>query len=450
MKQTFSTKSKIIEFSKVMFPIVVSQIAIISTSFFSTVMAGHLSEADLAGVALGTNLYLPFFTALIGVVSALTPIIAGYYGAEKFQSIGFATGQGIYWSVLLSLIFIVLGYLSVPTVLEHLALTPQVEQVTSDFLFYLSFGMPIFFVFVVLKNLIDAHGLTRITMGITIFTVPINISLNYVFMYGAFGMPSFGGAGAGLGMAVSFCVSFLIAALIVMFMKPFSDYKIFQTYVRPSFATWIRHLKIGVPIGGAIFCENSIFGVVGLWMSVYGTTIIAAHQVTINFTTLMYMIPLSASFALAILVGYEIGAGRERDARNYITIGRVWAFSFIGILTLIAFQYRVEIAEIYTTSPEVLRILPTFLIYGALMQVADSINAPIQGALRGYKDVNITFLLSLVSYWAIGLPLGIFLAYNTSFSYYGFWLGLTAGVVFGAIFLFLRMKTVQKKLLKNG
>ena len=449
MKQTFSLRHKIIEFLRVMLPILISQVAVIAANFFNMVMAGHLSDEDLAGVAFGVNLYLPFFTSLMGVVSALTPIIARYYGAGKYQNIGYETGQGIYWSFLLAVMFVIMGYIFVPVILPLLSLAPMVEQVTKDYLFYCSFGVPIFFVFVALKNLIDAHGKTRLTMAITLTTVPINIFLNYVFMYGAFGMESYGGAGAGIGTAITYCIAFLIAAAIVLFMTPFSSYKIFRMMPKPAFHIWKNHLKLGLPIGGAIFCENSIFGAVGILMTIYGTTVMAAHQVTMNFTTLIYMTPLSVSFALAILVGYEVGAKRFDDAKTYITIGRVWAVVFIAVITAFAFHFREEISEVYTSSPKILEILPMFLLYGAFMQVADSINAPIQGALRGYKDVNVAFFLSLVSYWIIGLPFGLFLANYTDFSYYGFWVGLIVGVAIGAIFLTLRLKKVQKSIVSS-
>lgn len=447
MKQTFSLKDKTIEFLKVMLPILISQVAVIAANFFNMVMAGHLSDEDLAGVAFGVNLYLPFFTSLMGVISALTPIIARYYGAGKFQNIGYETGQGIYWALILSFMFVAMGYIFLPLLLPLLSLEPLVEQITKDYLFYVSFGIPIFFVFVVLKNLIDAHGKTRLTMAITLTTVPINIVLNYVFMYGAFGMESYGGAGAGIGTAITYAVNFLIASVIVLFMHPFSGYKIFRMMPKPQLNIWKNHLKLGLPIGGAIFCENSIFGAVGILMTAYGTTVMAAHQVTMNFTTLIYMTPLSVSFALAILVGYEAGAKRFKDAKTYIVIGRVWTVVFIAAVTAFAFQYREEIAAVYTSSHKVLEILPTFLLYGAFMQVADSLNAPIQGALRGYKDVNAAFLFSLLSYWIIGLPFGLLLANYTSFSYYGFWLGLVAGVGIGAICLSFRLKTVQKSII---
>ncbi|MBR3722319.1 MAG: MATE family efflux transporter [Selenomonadaceae bacterium] len=445
MRHTLSYGDKWREFANVALPIFVAQVAIIATSFFNTVMAGHLGEEDLAGVALGVNLFLPFFTSFMGIISALTPIIAGYYGAGKYRDIGYQTGQGIYWAILLSFLFVGAGYVFVPKILPHLSLAPEVETITRDYLFFLSFGIPFFFVFAVLKNLIDSHGYTKLTMGITIFTVPVNIGLNYVFMYGAYGFPKLGGAGAGIGSAATFIITFLVTAQLVMYMNPFAKYKIFMKLPLPSFRIWLRHLKVGLPIGGTIFCENSIFGVVGILMTAYGTSIIAAHQVNMNFTTLMYMVPFSVSMSLAILVGYEIGAGREKDARAYIKIGRIFAAAFIGMLTVTALQFREEIAAVYTSSPNVLKILPTFLVYGAFMQVADSLNAPIQGALRGYKDVNATFLLAVLSYWAIGLPTGYVLANYTDFQYYGYWVGLITGVLCGAALLSLRLKTVQKK-----
>ena len=445
MKRTYSKWQKLRQLFTVLLPICVTQLAIVSTGFFNTVMAGHISQQDLAGVAVGVNLFLPFFGAFLGIISGLTPTISQLYGAGKREKIGYIVKQGFYWALTLAVLFIGAGWLVVPQILPLLALEPQVGYITVHYLMAVSVGIVPIFLAAVLRNFIDAHGRTRLTMLITMTTVPVNIALNYVFMYGHFGLPAFGGIGAGVGSAIALTLNLLLNVLAVTHCEPFQSYHVFRSLPRPNFAEWRKQLGVGIPIGSTMFCEQSIFGAVGLFMTAYGTVVVAAHQAAMNFTTIVYMIPLAVSMTLTILVGYEVGAKRYADAQQYIRLSRVLTMLFVGTLALILTQFKSEIASLYTSSAEVQPILAGFLVYAVFMQVSDSINAPLQGALRGYKDVHVTFLLAVLSFWVIGLPLGWGLANYTSWGPYGYWLGLIGGILAGAVLLIVRLRQVQAR-----
>ena len=445
MSNFFFYQKKAGRFFSVLLPIFITQIALTATGFFDTVMSGHVSEQDLAGVAVGSNLFMPFFGSFLGVISVLTPIISQLYGAGDRKKIVFAVRQGFYWSLGLAAVFLLLGILFVPYILAYLHLEPKVAYVASGYLVTIAFGIVPIFLAGVLRNLIDAHGYTRLTMLVTLLIVPINVAANYIFMYGAFGVPAFGGIGAGIGSAIAFTLNFLLNVLVVSRIEPFRSYHVFRHLPRPDVAEWKKALSLGVPIGSTMFCEMSIFSAVGLFMTIYGTAVVAAHQAAMSFTTLIYMIPLSASMALTILVGYEIGAGRTDGAAAYIRLGRLLTFLFEGSIALLLVQFRQQIAELYTTSPEVQDLLVVFLLFAVFLQLADSIDAPLQGALRGYKDVHVTFLLAIVSYWVIGLPVGWVLASFTGLGPYGYWCGLILGIAVGAVFLSLRLHIVQRR-----
>ncbi|MBO5651514.1 MAG: MATE family efflux transporter [Selenomonas sp.] len=445
MKQTFGYKAKARQFFVVLLPIFITQLSLMATGFFNTVMAGHISQQDLAGVAVGVNLFMPFFGSFLGIISGLTPTISQLYGAGKQEKIGFIVKQGFYWAFALGVGFVALGWLTVPYILPLLHLEPQVEYITSHYLMFLSLGIIPIFISAVLRNFIDAHGYTRLTMCVTMCTVPTNITLNYIFMYGLLGIPAFGGIGAGIGSAVTLTLNLLLNIIVVCRLHPFRDYQVFRHLPGIHLAEWKKQLGVGIPIGATMFCEQSIFGAVGLFMTAYGTAIVAAHQAAMNFTTIVYMIPLAVSMTLTILVGYEVGAKRLDDARQYIKLSRYLTFFTVGTLALLLTRLRAEIAALYTSSIEVQPLLAGFLIYAVFMQFADSINAPLQGALRGFKDVHVTFGLAVLSFWIVGLPLGWGLAKYTELGPYGYWIGLIAGVLIGAVCLEIRLRQVQKK-----
>ena len=180
-------------------------------------------------------------------------------------------------------------------------------------------------------------------------------------------------------------------------------------------------------------------------MSEFNTVTIAAHQVAINFSSLLYMIPLSISMALTIVVGFEVGAGRFKDAKQYSLLGVCIGVLMALVCATIIFVFQEPIAKMYSANAAVIELTTQFLIYAIFFQLSDAIAAPIQGALRGYKDVNTTFVMTLISYWVIGLPVGYVLAQYTSLGAFGYWIGLIVGLAAGAITLSGRLLIVQKK-----
>ena len=445
MKRTYSKWQKLRQLFMVLVPICVTQLAIVSTGFFNTVMAGQVSEQDLAGVAAGVNLFYPPFVALLGIVSGLTPTISQLYGADKVRKIPNIIRQAFYWSLLLSFIFISLGYLLVPGIIQMMALEPKVAQVMEGYLVAVSFGIVPVFLAAVLRNFIDAHGMTRLTMIITLVTVPLNICLNYLFMYGVWGFPALGGVGAGVGSAITWTLSLLLNVLVVCRIGAFDHYRLFSRFPRPDFREWKMQLSLGIPIGATIFCESSIFGLVGLLMSAYGTSVMAAHQAAFNYSSVVYVIPMSISMALAILVGFELGAKRPKDAWQYSNLGRLASLLLVGILVAFLYMERELVASIYTKDGSVHELLLVFIVYATAMQGADCINAPLQGTLRGCKDVRATFIMAMVSFWLIGLPSGWLLAHQAGMGPYGYWTGLIIGVLAGALLLMFRLERLKKK-----
>lgn len=444
MKQTYTYKEKIRQIMIVLLPIFITQIALISTGFFDTIMAGNVSEYDLAGVAVAVNIFMPVFCGVLGVISGLTPIIAQLHGAGQKDQLPFVVVQGMYLSGVIGIVFILVGCFTIEPLLSSMSLEPQVEKIAIGFLKAIAFGICPILIGSALRNFIDALGYTRVTMLITVTSVPINILMNYFFIFGKCGFPKLGGVGAGVGSAITYWLVMLINIFVVYYLKPFKYYKIFSRFYRASFENIKQQLAIGIPIGSAIFCEQSIFGAVGLFMAAYGTDIIAAHQAALNFSTMVYMIPMSISMTLTILIGFEVGAKRYRDAKLYTNIGMLISILFSGILTLFLIAFKGQIAALYTNNAIIYQLIQSFFVYVIFLQLSDAVNAPMQGALRGYKDVKVTLGLAIISYWIIGLPVGYALANYFQAGPYGYWLGLITGVVAGAVLLFVRLRYVRK------
>ncbi|HHY74837.1 MAG TPA: MATE family efflux transporter [Bacillus bacterium] len=449
MEQTYTIKQKSTLFVKILLPILITQLGLYAMNFFDTMMSGRASADDLAGVAIGSSLWMPIFTGINGILMAITPIVAHFAGSKKTKNIPFSVVQGIYLAVFIAIVIILVGTVAIDPILMKMSLTPEVSHIAKHYLIGLGYGVVPLFIYNVLRSFIDALGQTRVTMIITLSSLPINIFLNYVLIFGKLGFPALGGIGTGYATAITYWAILLFAVIIVTKQRPFRSYKLFRNFIPIHLRTWKEILTIGIPIGFAIFFETSIFAAVTLLMSKYDTITIAAHQAALNFASYLYMIPLSISMALTIIVGFEIGATRFKDAKIYSYLGITIAMIMAVITTVFLYYLREPIAELYTNNMQVLELTKHFLLYAILFQISDAFGAPIQGALRGYKDVNATFIMALISYWLIGLPTGYIIANYTTFAAFGYWIGLIIGLAVGAIVLLGRLFFVQNKKYKQ-
>jgi len=414
-----------------------------------TMMSGRVGPDHLAGVAIGSSLWMPIFAGLNGILLSVTPIVAQLIGANKSNEASHSILQAIYISLVISISVMMLGAFFLNPILNQMSLEENVRNIAHDYLVALSFGIIPLFAYNVLRSFIDALGHTRISMIITLISLPINVFFNYLLIFGKFGFPALGGVGAGYATAITYWLALFIAFFIVHRLQPFQQYQVFRKLVPISLKKWKEIFIIGLPIGFSIFFETSIFAAVTLFMSTFDTNTIAAHQAAINFTSLLYMFPLSASMALTILVGFEVGAKRYKDAKIYSWLGISLSLVMAVISAIILYQFRIPIAGLYSTNIDVIELTTVFLLYALFFQVSDAIQASVQGSLRGYKDVNITFFMTLLSYWIIGLPLGYWFANYTSLGAYGYWIGLIAGLTAGAIGLSARLLYIQKKYKKE-
>lgn len=444
MKQTYSYSEKIAYFFRIFLPVFATQISLEAIPFFGTVMAGQVSPQDLVGVAVGSSLWVPVFVGLCGILASIIPLVAYHLGAGKSEKVTPTVMQGIYLSLFLAICVIIFGYLTVPTFLSWTNLEPKAYEAAFGYLKLIAFGVPFLFLFTVLRGFMDGLGKTKQTMRVTLTVIPVNGFFNWVLIGGNLGFPALGGAGAGLAATFTY-MSLCCFAFWMVSREEFRSYQIFKVWPRPSLKAFKEQLSIGLPIGFAIFCEVSFFCVVTFLMSSYGTYIMAAHQAANNFSGLLYMFPLSTSMALTILVGYENGAKRFQDARQYGQIGIVVALvvAIISVISILIFNRQV--ASLYSTNPMVQDLAIQFLVYVKFFFLVDAIAAPIQGILRGYKDVRVAFLLAIFSYWGVGLPIGWILANYTSFGPYGYWIGLVSGLTVGAIGLCWRLWYINKK-----
>lgn len=423
-------------------PILIAQLAQMANGVIDTVMSGHASAEDLAGVGIGSSIWMPIFLMFMGVLGALQPIISGYNGARDVQRIMPATWQGLYIGAVCAVLMILL-LINARPVFDMLSLDTVTADIAEGYLSAFAWGVPFMLLMLALRGLTDGLGHTRVIMVFSVLGTLINLPLNYLFIYGGLGIPAMGGIGCGWATAISNAVA--VTALVIYLNRSplYKHFHLIADWVKPDLAEIRYILAIGIPIGFTIFVEASMFSVIALFLVPLGPIVVAGHQIALNLTSLIFMVPLSLGLALTLRVSFLVGAGTSATAHLLSRSSLILAAGIAVVYAVGLFLLANPIAHLYTSDPEVRAVATILLKFAAVFQIADVLQVTCISALRGYKDTRIPMFIMLFSFWGIGLPLGYVLTFTDSLvpamGAPGFWVGVTAGLASAAILLAWRL-----------
>lgn len=438
-------KKDIKKLLSVMIPILVAQVSTAGVTFINTTMAGHAGADDLAGVSVGAGLFYPLLASIIGLLMAGTPLMAQLIGRKERESLPFIVRSGMVIGLSVWALFTAAYFFFIDDLLASLALEAAVEHIARYYLMTM-IGVVFFLALMIpLRCLTDTAGSTSISMKLFLMAPVINGIFNYIFIYGHGGMPALGGIGAGLATMMTYGFLLGLFLLVVMKSKDLGGRQIFASLALRS-KDLREYLIVGVPSGLSIFMEMSLFSLIIVFLSRYGTDALAAYQIADNFASLVYMLPVSCSMALTILIATAVGAGDMTLARRYKKAGFVVAMAGAMMTASFTVLFRNSIGSVYTDDAAVALIAGQFLIYSAGWQLFDAISTPIQGILRGLKDTRISFILMVLAYWGGCFPMSLFLDSHTALGAESFWLGLDFGVGCSAFLMILRLLYVERKL----
>ncbi len=423
-------------------PILIAQIAQMANGVIDTIMAGHASAEDLAGVGIGSSIWMPLFLLFVGVLGALQPIISGYNGARAVQKIMPVTWQGLYIAAVSAVIMIIL-IANVRPVFDLLQLDIGTANIAEGYLHAFAWGIPFMLLMVALRGLTDGLGHTGVIMAFSLLSTLINLPLNWALIYGKFGLPAMGGIGCGWATAISNGVAAVAMVIYLNRSKAFQHFHLIAEWVKPDPKNIRYILRIGLPIGFTIFVESSMFSVIALFLAPLGPIVVAGHQIALNVTSLMFMLPLSIGMALTLRVAFLMGANTPATAHLLSRSSLILALATALVFASSLFLFAAPVARLYTSDPEVQAVTIQLLRFAAVFQLVDVIQVSCISALRGYRDTRIPMFIMLLSFWGVGMPLGYALTFTDALvpvmGAPGFWVGITAGLATAALLLGIRL-----------
>jgi MATE family multidrug resistance protein len=435
-------------------PIILSQIAQVLTGLVDTVMSGQAGAVQQAVVALGVALWIPVFVSLMSVVQALSPVIAHHFGAGDREAVAQDAREGIWLAVWFSAVPLLLLPFG-PRLLVAAGIAPELAARTGVFLWGIGLGIPAALVYRALAFYSASINQTRPIMVLAFIGLGVNAFFNWVLINGHFGLPAMGGAGCGWASGIGMWVALLLLAAHTARAPVYQAYYVWRHWRLPRWDAQRRLLRIGLPMGGAALAEVAAFSSIAILVGRFGDVQIAAHQIALNFSALIFMLPMGLSAALSIRVGHALGARDPRQARTIawtgIRLGLLIAACAIG--PIIALRH--EVAAVYSSDAAVRALAANLLLFAAFWQLFDATQVCSMGALRGYKVTLLPMLLMTVAFWCIGIPSGTWLAYHGwraghPMEVYGFWVGLVVGLVLVSIGLVISLRIVADRAVRRA
>lgn len=440
-KKDFFNQSSLL--LKLGLPILLGQLAQMSMGFVDTVIAGRAGAVEMAGVAVGGAFWVPLLLFGQGMVSCIGPLVAQGVGAGQDKSLNRFWRQGFWLVFVVNLFLLVLLSISSHFILDFEAIEPALALVASNYIDYIKWGMPAFLLFFVCRFFLEGKGQTRPAMIAGFIGLACNIPLNYIFVFGYFGMPVLGGAGCGLASAV---VCWIMLGVMLYFLKRYSPRT--MGIVKPNIKLIKRMSRIGFPGALALLLEVSSFALISLFISPLGSVIVAGHQVAMNMGSLVFMCPLSLGIATSIRIGTCLGAQKYHEAKLIRKTAMIMS-TIVGVgLFILLFVLRGPIAHLYSIDAAVISLATYILMYAAFYQIPDCIQSVALFTLRGYNDTKAVFIFSIISYWGISIPVGYLLCFTDTIvpqmGVIGFWIGLILGLTAASVLLNLRIFYLEK------
>jgi len=419
------------------FPIIIAQLLQMSMNFVDTVMAGRLSALDLAAVAIGSSILLPFLVFGLGTVMAVNPIVAQNFGSRRFDQIGSNLRQTLWISQIIALPFF-FAVRNLQPVMHWIGVDPQVIPVADGYLLAISWGLFPVMAYGALRYFNEGMSVTRPGMYVALIGTLANIPLNYILMYGALGFPALGAIGTGYASAIVYLLMFLSILIFTTTFKPYKRFYIFDQFHLPNRIHFQEMLTIGVPIGVSATMEVTLFAVVSLLMGTLGMIAVAGHQIAINIASLAFMIPFGLSMAITARVGQSAGRNRMEEARFRGVVGIGLCTLFMCITALLMILFPNAIVSIYTSDIAVREVAVQLIFMAAIFQISDGLQVGAFGALRGLKDTRFPMVVNIFAYGVAGLSLAWYLGIYRDWGGVGLWIGLIVGLTLTGIFHNLR------------
>ena len=448
---------------KLALPVILSQVGQITVQLADTAMVGNYGGDDptpLAAVSYATSMFFIVFIAAMGLTFGLTPLVGEHY----------AKGNKTYASELLRSGFVLFALVGAVTTALLFALRPLFRIMGSVMIssgsdasisevidlalpYYDTIIWSIFPIMIwgTIKQFLEGVGNTRIAMATIIISNAINIFLNWVLIFGHLGFEAMGALGAGVATLIARVAQCVIMVIYFLYTPKFREYtRTLFTRTRLNIKAMVETLKVGLPIAFQMLMEASAFALAGVLVLAFGAHSVSAYQIGTNMMNVTFMIVIAIGSSTTILTSHIYGRQNFGKLRHTVyaayQLGLLWNVTIATLYIL----FRNQIPTLFTSHQETIELTARMLIFIALFQVSDCLQAISISILRGLQDVKVIMPIVFVSYVVFNIPVGYLLAFETELESIGLIIGFIIGLSICAVLTIQRVRRNINRLERSG
>ncbi len=447
--RTLGLRAELISTLKLAAPLALGHLAQIGMGLTDTIMLGALGADAIAVGGLGGSLYFTLAMILQGVVSSLGILVAHARGAEDHAGIAPVMRSSVLLATVAVVPLVVILW-SIEPVLLSLGQPPALAAGIADYVRVLLLGAPALMWLGTMRTFLAAMNHARMVMVVSVVGLIVNAVLNYGLIHGRFGLPALGVLGSATATAATTWAMMLATAAWIKRTPTLARH---LDVGMPDLAILRELLSLGWPIAVTFAVEMLLFMSSGLMMGVLGTTALAAHQVALNVASTTFMIPMACAQAANVRVGFQLGAGRPRGARDAGIAAFILGVGFMAVASLVMLAMPQQLAMLFNLDPAnprdtaVVVLIVDMMLVAACFQVFDGAQSIAVGALRGLKDTRVPMWLAGFGYWGVGFPAAWALGFPLGLGPAGIWWGLALGLAVVAIVLSHRFQRLSARLI---
>lgn len=419
-------------------PIILGNLTQMALGVIDGAMVGAIHSSQLAAASFVNNIIsIPLILGM-GLSMAISPLVAAATGEGDSDKPLRILYNGL-WVVGGVSVLLAVGITLGADMVYYMGQDRIVAKLGRPYLIWMAWATVPMVLFLAVKQFADGLEKTRVAMYLALASIPINVLVNYAFIYGKWGAPRMELEGAGVGTLAARVVIMIAIVILILQGKSFAPYRQHLKDQLQFRTDRLRDIfRIGIPSAMQYGMESAAFALSGIMTGWLGYVQQAAHQIALHLAALTFMVSIGISAAGSIRVAYAYGR-REWGRARHIGITTILMAAAYGLLCAMLFIFgRHHLPLLFNDEAPVLQYAATLLLLAAIFQISDSVQAVGVGLLRGLQDVRIPTIFVAIAYWVIGIPVGYGLAFWMGLEVAGIWIGLVVGLSGSAILLSVR------------
>lgn len=422
---------------KVALPVMITQAGQVVVQLADNIMVGHVGTAELAGVSFANAIFLIGFITLIGFSQGLTPLVGESFAKGEHKKASHLLRNSLMLNLCtysaIGLLLMAIGFF-----MPHMGQDPQVIPFAQPYYFITVASLIPTSLFFTSRFFAEGIGDTRHAMWITVTSNLLNIFLNWVLIFGHFGLPALGVMGAALATLIAriFCA---VAFIRVIFHSgTFSSYAHMALKEKADKQTLISIARLSLPIAFSSMLESTAFSFAAIMVGWMGKVELAAHQIANSLGQLSFMVACGIGAAATIRVSHQFGAGKPVETLMAGKASVHMGIFYMSSCALLFILLRNFLPYIYTSDPEVIAYASRLIVVLSLYQISDAVQLTSMASLRGLKDTKRPMMYAAMSYYGIAIPAAYLLGFVFGVGPEGVWYGLLLGLTVAAVLFYTR------------